>query len=134
MEEASMAAPIVFISRWRIRQGKRAALEAMSAGAVAAIGSTKPRTALFAAYLDEAGEELRIVHAVPDAAALSDHFEGSQERSASVQDMIELLGFEVCGAAPEAAVDQLRRETAAVPGAVLTLLPISIGGYLRAPV
>ena len=129
-----MAEPIVFISRWRVRQGKRAALEAMSARAVAFIGSSKPRTALFAAYLDEAGEELRILHAVPDAAAMTVHFEGSEERSASVQDMIELLGFEVYGAAPEAAVDQLRRETSAVPGAELTLLPISVGGYLRAPV
>lgn len=129
-----MAEPIVFISRWRIRQGKRAALEAMFAQAVGFIGSTKPRTALFAAYRDEAGEELRFVHAVPDAAALADHFEGSEERSGSVQDMIELLGFEVYGAAPEAAVDQLRRATGAVPGAELTLLPISMGGYLRAPV
>jgi hypothetical protein len=129
-----MAEPIVFISRWRIRQGKRAALEAMFAEAIGFIGSTKPRTALFAAYLDEAGEELRFVHAMPDAAALTDHFEGSEERSASVQDMIELLGFEVYGAAPEAAVDQLRQATAAVPGAELTLLPTSMGGYLRAPV
>jgi hypothetical protein len=128
-----MAEPIVFISRWRIRQGKRAALEAMFAQAVGFIGSTKPRTALFAAYLDDTGEELRIVHAVPDATAMTDHFEGSEERSASVQDMVELLGFEVYGAGPEAAVDQLRRETAAVPGAELTLLPISIGGYYRAP-
>ena len=78
-----MAEPIVFISRWRIRQGKRAALEAMFAQSLGFIGSTKPRTALFAAYLDEAGEELRFVHAVPDAAAMTDHFEGSEERSAS---------------------------------------------------
>ena len=128
-----MAEPIVFISRWRVRQGKRAALETMSAQAVGFIGSTKPRTALFAAYLDEAGEELRIIHAFPDSAALTEHFEGSEERSASGGHMIELLGFEIYGPAAEAAVDQLRRETAAVPGAALTLLPISIGGYLRAP-
>jgi uncharacterized protein YjiS (DUF1127 family) len=130
---ASMAEPIVFISRWRLREGKRAELEAMSARAVEFIGASKPKTALFAAYLDEAGEELRIVHAVPDAAALTDHFEGSEERRASVEDMIELLGFEVYGPAPPAAIDQLRRDAAAVPGAELVLLPISIGGYLRAP-
>ena len=53
--------------------------------------------------------------------------------SASVADMMELLGFEVYGAAPAAAVDQMRREAAAVPGAELTLLPRAIGGYLRAP-
>jgi len=128
-----MTAPIVFISRWRIREGKRAELEAMYASAVGFIGSSKPRTALFAAYLDEAGQELRIVHAVPDAAAMTDHFEGSDERSASVQELIELISFEVYGAAPAAAVDQLEREVAAVPGAELTLLPRSIGGYLRSP-
>jgi hypothetical protein len=85
------------------------------------------------AYLDEAGDELRIVHAVPDAAAMTDHFEGSEGRSASVEEMIQLLGFEVYGAAPAAAVDLMRREAGAVPGAELTLLSVSIGGYLRAP-
>jgi hypothetical protein len=128
-----MSEPILFISRWRIRAGKRAELEAMYARSVGFIGSGKPRTALFAAYLDEAGEELRIVHAVPDAAAMTEHFEGSEGRSALVQDMIELIGFEVYGSAPAAAVEQMRNEVAAVPGAELTLMPRSIGGYLRAP-
>jgi hypothetical protein len=73
-----MAEPIVFISRWRIRDGKRAELEAMYARAAGFIGSSKPRPALFAAYLNDAGDELRIVHAVPDAAAMTDHLEGSE--------------------------------------------------------
>lgn len=128
-----MAQPIIFISRWRIRPGKRAALEAMAAQATGFIGTTKPRTALFAAYIDEAGDELRFVHAFPDAPAMTDHFSGSEDRRATVQDMIELLGFEVYGAAPEALVDQLRRDTAAVPGAELSQLGVAIGGYLRAP-
>jgi len=83
--------------------------------------------------MDEPGEELRIVHAFPDEGAMTDHFEGSGERTASVQDMIDLVGTEVCGAAPAAAVDQLREQAARVPRANLTLLPVSIGGYLRAP-
>jgi len=41
-----MAEPIVFISRWRIREGKRAELEAMYARAVLFIGSGKPNNAL----------------------------------------------------------------------------------------
>jgi quinol monooxygenase YgiN len=128
-----MTEPVVFISRWRIREGKRAELEAMYAPAVGLIGSSKPGTALFAAYLDGSSNELRIVHAFPDAAAMTDHFEGSEQRSASVEDMIELLGFEIYGTADAAAVDQLRRQAAAVLGAQVTLLPTSIGGYLRAP-
>jgi hypothetical protein len=132
MEEPSMAEPILFISRWRIMEGRREAIEEMYAQAVGFIGSSKPRTALFAAYEDEAGEELRIVHAVPDAAAMTEHFTGSEQRSASVEGMIRLIGFEVYGSAPQTAVDQLRREAAAVE-AELKLLPTGIGGYLRAP-
>ena len=128
-----MAEPVVFISRWRIREGKRAQLEATYGPAVGLIGSSKPGTALFAAYLDEVSGELRIVHAFPDAAAMTDHFEGSEERSAWVEDMIDLLGFEVYGTAPAGAVDQLRHQAAAAAGAQVTVLPTSIGGYLRAP-
>jgi hypothetical protein len=127
-----MTEPIVFVSRWRIREGKRQAFEAMFTQAVPFIASTKPRTALFAAYVDEAGEELRIIHAVPDAAAMTDHFVGSEERGGPAREVMELLGFEVYGDAPPAAVDQLKREAALAHGE-LTLLPVSIGGYLRAP-
>ena len=133
MREPAMTEPIVFISRWSIRHGRRALVRETFDRAVTFIDSTKPRTALFAAYVDEDGSELRIVHAFPDATGMTAHFEGSEERSASIRDMIELLGIEVYGPAPLAAVDQLRRETAAVPGAELTLMPISVGGYLRSP-
>ena len=128
-----MTEPILFISRWRIRQGERTAFEAMFGQVLGLIATTKPRTALFAAYVNEADEELRIVHAFPDAAAMTDHLEGSQNRSESVQRVIEFLGFEVYGDAPEVAVDQLRRETASGGGAELTLFANAIGGYLRSP-
>jgi hypothetical protein len=132
MKEAAMAEPIVFISRWRIMEGQREAIEEMFAQAVGFIGSSKPRTALFAAYVDEMEEELRIVHAMADGAALTDHFVGSEQRSASVEGLIQLLGFEIYGNAPADTVEQLRREAAAA-GADLTLLPSGIGGYLRPP-
>jgi hypothetical protein len=127
-----MAEPIVFISRWRITEGRREAVEEMFAQAVEFIGSSKPRTALYAAYEDEMGEELRIVHAMADPAALTEHFVGSEQRSASIEGMIRLLGFEVYGNAPADTVEQLRREAAAA-GAELKLLPRGIGGYLRPP-
>ena len=58
-----MAEPIVFISRHRIVEGRRDDLARAYAGAVDLIRATKPATALFAAYLDQAGAEVRIVHA-----------------------------------------------------------------------
>jgi hypothetical protein len=127
-----MTEPIVFISRNRILDGKRVEFASMYAMGVGFIGSTKPRTALFAAYLDEAGAEVSIVHAFPDAAAMALHFEGSDERSSSVSQLIAPAGFEIYGRAPTAAVDQLRREAAAA-GVDFNVLPDSIGGFLRAP-
>jgi quinol monooxygenase YgiN len=128
-----MAEPIVFISRFRILEAKRAAFESLFAGAIELIHSTKPRTALYAAFVDETGAKLRIVHAFPDAAAMTIHFEGSDERSQSVSELMVPAGFEVYGSAPEAAVDLLRREAAA-SSVELTLFSESLGGFLRAEI
>ena len=127
-----MFEPIIFISRNRIRDHKRAEFVSLAAQAVGFIGSTKPRTALFAAYADEAGTEVSIVHAFPDADAMALHFEGSEERTTSVSQLIVPAGFAVYGRAPAAAIDQLRREAAAA-GVGLDVLPDAIGGFLRAP-
>jgi hypothetical protein len=127
-----MPAPIVFISRWKLRGGNHEAVAAMFARGVDFIASTKPRTALFGAYLNEAGDELRFVHAVPDAAAMTDHFVGAEDRSGPAQELMDLLGFEVYGEAPDAALDLMKREAAAVGGEV-RLLPVALGGYLRPP-
>jgi len=127
-----MAEPIVFISRFRVAGGKRNEWIAAFAKGVDMIEESKPQTAVFAAYLDSTGTETKIIHAYPDAAALARHFEGSDERSSSLAGLIELAGFEVYGPAPEAALDQLRREAAAA-GVRLDVFPEAIGGFLRAP-
>jgi hypothetical protein len=127
-----MAEPIVFISRSRIVEGKRAEFERAFAGGVDLIRATKPRTALFAAYINEIGAEVKIVHVFPDAAAMADHFQGSDDRTQSVSELIVPTDFEVYGPAPAAAIDQLRRE-AAVAGGSVEFLPEPIGGFLRAP-
>lgn len=127
-----MAEPIVFISRSRIVDGKRAEFAQAFADAVGQIRQSKPRTALFAAYVDEAGTAVKIIHVFPDAAAMADHFRGADERTLSVSELIVPTDFEVYGPAPAAAIDQLRREAAANGGAVEVLVA-PIGGFLRAP-
>jgi hypothetical protein len=127
-----MAEPIVFISRSRIREGRRAAFGAAYAEAVALIASTKPRTVLFAAYLDGTRTEARVVHVFPDAAAMAAHVEGSDERTEGASSLIEPAGFEVYGEAPAAAIDQLRREARAA-GIGLEVFAEPVGGFLRVP-
>jgi hypothetical protein len=127
-----MAEPIVFISRLRLRQGAVEAFVPMFQGAVRSIAAAKPRTAVFAAYLGDDRSAVSIVHVFPDAAAMAQHFEGSDDRAGSIADLVEYIGFEVYGNAPRAAIDQLAVE-ARDAGATLTTYPDPIGGYLTAP-
>ncbi len=66
------------------------------------------------------------------AAAMALHFEGSEERSATVSELIEPAGFEIYGRAPLAAADQLQREAESAR-INLTVFPDLIGGFLRRP-
>jgi hypothetical protein len=91
-----MSQPIVFISRSRLTPGMRSELVARLGDVLDAMAATRPRTALMAAYLDETGTEMSIVH----------------------------------GAAPQAAVEQLRRE-AANGGFELLIRAEPIGGFVR---
>ena len=126
-----MAEPIVFISRSRILDGRRAEFARAFADAVGQIRQSKPRTAFLAAYVDEAGTAVKIIHVFPDAAAMADHFRGAEERTQSVSEMIVPTDFEVYGPAPAEAIDRLRGEAAANGGAV-ELVAEAIGGFLRA--
>jgi hypothetical protein len=127
---STVTEPIIFISRNRIIRDRSDDVAAAFGGAVRDIGSTKPRTALFAAYLDERGGMLSVVHAFADAAAMAEHFEGSAERSQASSGLIALAGFEVFGDAPATAIDQLKEE-ATRRGAVLDLHLRAIGGFMR---
>jgi len=127
-----MAEPIVFISRFRIRAGAADAFAKAFIEGIALIAEAKPRTALFAAYVGGSESELRIVHAFPDAEAMSSHFAGSDERASSIAELVEPAGFEVFGPAPAPAVEQLEREAIA-SGAELRTFPECLGGFLRVP-
>jgi len=127
-----MAAPIVFISRNRLLAGGRAGFESAFTEAVPAIAATKPRTALFAAYVGADGADLRIVHAFPDPEAMALHFEGASERARSVSAVMSPVGFEVYGSALAEAIDLLRTQAEAA-GIGLELFPDAIGGFLRGP-
>ena len=125
-----MADPIVFISTFHIREGRDQDFGRMFAGSVELIGSTKPRTALYAGYVDPDGSTVRVVHAFADAPAIATHFEGSEERSSTVEGVIVPAGFAIYGPAPAGVVEQLRREAAAA-GVPFEHLPGSLGGFLR---
>jgi hypothetical protein len=127
-----MTAPIVFISISRIVEPDPAAFSRALAAAASLIESTKPRTALFGAYVEEGRDEVRIVHVFPDAEAMIEHFEGSDDRTNAAATLLRPLSFEVYGEAPAGAVAQLRREASASGGTV-GVWPDAVAGFARGP-
>ena len=125
-----MDEPVIFISEFRLTEGAERPFTEAFADATATIAATKPRTSLYAAYLDEPGRTVRIVHAFPDASAMAAHFEGAAVRARAVSAMITPTAFTVYGNAPETSVAELRT-AAAEAGAGLVLLPRPLGGFLR---
>jgi len=125
-----MGEPIVFVSRNRVDPAATERLQGGFASFVDLIRATKPRTSLFAAYLRD--DELRVMHAFADAAAMAEHFEGAAQRSAAAAALIRPAGFELYGDAAPPQLEQLRRD-ANDAGVSLEVFPVSLGGFLRGP-
>jgi quinol monooxygenase YgiN len=125
-----MTEPIVFISHFRVKEGKldgfRRAFQAMTAR----LQADMPRTLLFLAFADESGTQLSIVHVFPDADAMDLHFAGAAERSRAAYEFIEPSGWEIYGAASAPAVEMMRGEAAA-SGVTLSVQLGQVGGFSR---
>ena len=126
-----MSEPVVFVSQFRVRPGGETRLREAAEHAVDLIRSTKPVTALYAAYLDESASTVRFVHAFPDGEALGRHFEGADQRAGAVAEILVPAGFELYGPAPAGPTEHLRRD-ADIAGVLFERFPDAIAGFLRA--
>jgi quinol monooxygenase YgiN len=124
-----MSGPIVFISHQRVKPGKFDEFVAFFAEGSKAIEADKPGTHVFLAYADLDRGETRIVHVFPDAAAMDRHMQGADERSARAYRFLEPLEIDVYGVPSAGAISEI--EGLAGHGVKVTLMPESIGGYLR---
>jgi quinol monooxygenase YgiN len=125
-----MHEPIVFISHFKVREGKLEGFEDLSRAAQSALEEEKPRTAAYLFYLNEDRSELTIVHLFPDADAMDVHFEGSDERAAAAYEFVEPAGWEIYGR-PNTGALGMMREAAARSNVGLVFQPQSLGGFLR---
>jgi hypothetical protein len=122
--------PIVFISHFRVNEGKLESFRRFFRDGAPLIGAQKPRTVAFLAYADEQAGRVSIVHVFPDAEAMSRHFEGADERSAAAYEFITPDGFEIYGQ-PSADVVGTMQTGAASAGVTLSVTPGYAGGFLR---
>ena len=125
-----MSEPIVFISHFRVNEGKLEGFHRFFRDGMPPIEAQKPRTAAFLAYVDELAGRVAIVHVFPDAAAMTRHFEGAGERSAAAYEFITPDGFEIYGQ-PSADVVGTMRAGAASAGVTLSVTSGYAGGFLR---
>lgn len=92
-----MSEPIVFISHFRVKEGKLESFLQHAQMMVDYIQANKPGTIAFLQYLNQEGTELSIVHVFPDAEAYDHHLEGVAERAKGAFEFIEPLRRELYG-------------------------------------
>lgn len=124
--------PVAFISHFRIKEGKLEATREAFATVATELGASRPRTAAYLAFINEAGERLSILHVFPDADALDAHAEGAGERSKAAFELFEPAGWEIYGE-PSASALKMIKDAAAEWGVPVKVEPVSIGGFLRFP-
>jgi quinol monooxygenase YgiN len=125
-----MTEPIVFISHFRVKDGKLDGFRRAFQDMTTRLQADMPRTLLYVAYADESGTQATILHVFPDADAMDLHFKGAAERSRVAYEFIEPSGWEIYGPAGASAIEMMRGE-AATSGVTLTVQPAQIGGFLR---
>jgi quinol monooxygenase YgiN len=96
-KENTLTGPIVFISHFKIKEGKLEGLKQHAQKMVELIYAEKPGTLAFLQYLNEAESELSIVHVFTDADAFDKHGEGVAERARAGFEYLEPISRELYG-------------------------------------
>jgi len=99
--------PIVFISHFKIKEGKLEDVKQLSENVSKFIEANKPGTAVFLQFTNADGTELSIIHVFPDADAFDKHVEGAGERSNKAFEILVPTRREVYGRPSEQAMATL---------------------------
>ncbi len=125
-----MSEPIVFISRFRIKEGKVDDIRRQFEERAEAIEAEKPQTLVFLSYVDRDARAVTFVHAFGDAEAMDLHFEGAEERARAAYELLEPDGWEIYGRPSEQALESMRRSADSF-GVNLRVQPEYVAGFLR---
>ncbi|HZB04113.1 MAG TPA: hypothetical protein VE737_07310 [Actinomycetota bacterium] len=125
-----MTEPIVFVSHFRIKDGKLDGLKQLFPEVLEMLEAEKPRTTAQLAYLDDAGTKVSIVHVFTDADTMDLHFRGAEERSRAAYEFMDPAGWEIYGTPSDAAM-QMMRQAATSAAVALTVHSKYLGGFLR---
>jgi hypothetical protein len=125
-----MTEPIVFVSHFRVKEGRLDGLKQRSEEVFEMLEAEKPRTTAQLAYLDDSGTDVSFVHVFADADVMDLHFQGAQERSRAAYEFMDPAGWEIYGTPSDAAL-QMMQQAATSAGVALTVRSDYLGGFLR---
>lgn len=126
-----MSGPIVFITHFKIREGKLDALKQFAEAMTEHIKEVKPGTVAFLQYLNEEGTEQTVIHVFPDANAFDQHGEGVAERARAGFEFIEPVRREIYGMPSDNVLATMQLRPPGAPEVEFHHLPQNMGGYIR---
>ena len=124
-----MTGPIVFISHFKIKEGKLEDVKQLSENVSKFIEANKPGTAAFLQFTNADGSELSIIHVFPDADAFDKHNEGAGERSSKAFEFIVPTRREIYGIPSDQAMAILTPPEGS--GIFINQMSQLVGGYIR---
>ena len=124
-----MSSPIVFISHFKVKEGKLSELRQHAHAMTELLDAQKPGTVAFLQFLNEEGTLLSIVHVFPDADAFDRHAEGVAERSRAALEFIIPTRRELYGTPSDSARAML--EPPEGSGITLAVMTEPMTGYMR---
>ena len=128
-----MSGPIVFISHFKVKEGKLDALKQFAQAMTEHIKAEKPGTLVFLQYLNEEGTEQTIVHVFPDADAFDRHGEGVAERAKAGFEFLEPISRELYGMPNQKTLAMMMTgiRPPGAPEIEFHHMPQHMGGYIR---
>lgn len=126
-----MPDPVVFISHFRVKEGKLDAYRQLQRDVADQLNEEKPRTLSFLTYVHDLGTSMTAIHVFADPEAMDLHFQGSDERSRRASELLAPEGWEIYGA-PSTTVTEAMQRSATSAGVPLTVQGEYVAGFLRA--
>jgi quinol monooxygenase YgiN len=129
---ATVSQPFIFISTFRLEQGKLDAFKEMCKGLAEMVASNEPRLIAFNLYASEDGTEVSNVQVHPDADSMATHLQLLREHISGAvgeEGPIDLTVSNQIFGTPNDAVLQMFGEFD--PGVPMTVKPLPVAGFTR---
>ncbi|MDX1436805.1 MAG: hypothetical protein R3335_08345 [Anaerolineales bacterium] len=131
-----MFAPLIYISTWKIKEGRLEDFEQFTRKIVKLIQEKEPQLIAFNVFLNEEQTEMTSIQIHPDADSMDFHMQVvndilGEEMNDWVEraDFIEPLSFEICGAPSTALLEA--DQPAVEAGIPRRIKPLRVAGFIR---